>query len=366
MLRRLLVVSVATLAAVLTASTTASAAVRPFGPPQTVAGGCGPGFGDAVVAADGSVRGFADCDTSAGRLIRFFSRTAGGTVNPSERTGFVGVVLGVAYDGTATYVLFYDRTRILIGKRTEAGAYSSRVVDGWSGGVVPPTGDVIARNGQWFGVWSEQFGPGGEFAQVDLVQAGSAYQVRRITFGPEDDIEPSLAYRGATPVMVWSRQQTPAVPGPADLRIASFVNGSWQSRLFASAGDQNYSPDLAVVGGLTFVAWNRDDHVVVAGNYGGSYASRTFNTPGYGPRVAASASAGGVTHVFVTWTVLGSSDAENRVFFAETASPGSVTGTWSGTYITGPGTAAFAVGAYAGKATVAYRTDAALYLRSQS
>jgi len=367
MVRRVLVGALAALAAMVMTATAASAVVRPFDPAVPVVGGCGPGLGDAVVVtSDGSARGFVDCPTASGPRIRFFSRGAGGTVNPSEPTGFTGNVLGVAYDSTATYVLFFTDSEIRIGKRTNAGVYSSRAVDSWRG-VVPPTGDVIALNGQWFGVWSKQVGPGGEFAQTELFQAGSAYPLRRITTNASvDDFEPSLAYSGTIPVLVWTRLQNPAVPGPSDLWVAKFIGGGWQSRLFASVGVNNYLPDVRITGGLTFVTWGRDGRIVVASNRTGSFASHTFNTGGFGSKVAASTSAGFVTNVFVTWTVFGATDAGNRVFFAETASNGGVTGVWSGAYISNPSTAAFGIGAFAGKATVAFRSDTTVYLRSQS
>lgn len=347
--------------------TAASAAVRPFDAPQTVAGGCAPGLGDAVTAADGSVRGFVDCSTAAGPRIRFFSRTPAGTVNPSEQTGFAGTVLGVADDATGTYVLFYTDSAIVIGKRTTAGAYSSRVVDAWSG-VVPPTGDVIARDGQWFGVWSEQVGPGGEFAQTDLFQAGTAFPVRQVTFNTAvDDFEPSLAYSGSLPVLVWTRATDPAVPGPSDLWVSKLVGGAWQSRVFASAGVYNYTPDVAVAGGVTIVTWGRDDRVVVASNRTGSaFVSRTFNTGGYQPKVAASTTAGVVDHVFLTWTVPVEQGTTARAFFAETASDGGVSGTWDGAYLTDPPSAAFAVGGFGGRATVSYRTISSVFVRTQS
>jgi hypothetical protein len=370
MVRRVLVAAIAALTAMVMMAPGAAAAVRPFDPAVTVVGGCAPGRGDAVVTSFGSVRGFVDCPSSVGPRIRFFSRASDGTVRPSESTGFSGTVLGVAYDATATYVLFYTDSNILIGKRTNAGVYSFRAVDSWSG-VAPPTGDIIARSGQWFGVWSKQVGPGGEFAQTELFQAGSAYRLRRITntAASIDDGEPSLAYtnNGTVPLLVWTRAQAPELPGPSDLRVAKFIGGAWQSRLFASLGNRNYSPDVQVRGRFTFVTWGRDGRIVVASNRLGAFASHTFNTPGFQPKVAASVSAGAVDHVFVTWTVPGDTDAGNRVFFAEAASDGFVTGVlWEGTYITGPGTAAFGIGAFAGKATVAYRSETAVYVRSQS
>jgi hypothetical protein len=340
---------------------TASAAVGPFGPEVVAAGSCGLGLGEAATAPDGSFRGFADCGSTSNARIRFFSRTAAGVVNPSQDSGFRGNVLGVTVDATATYVLFRTPTTISIGKRTNAGVYSSRAVDTWSG-VVPPTGDVIARDGRWFGVWDKQVGPGGEFADVELFQGGSVEPFRRITTRPDvDDLQPALVYSGTIPVLVWSRLQAPAVPGPSDLWVAKYLNGGWQSRVFASLGTHNSSPDIATAGGLTFVTWERDGAIVVAGNRTGSFASHTFLTPGSAPKVAASATAGPVDRVFTTWTA-----SNHRIFFAETAASDAVTG-WQGIYLTTyPVTAAVGLDSQAGKAVVAYSTDTGVQLRAQT
>ncbi len=359
MARRTIILSIAVVAIGAMTMSAASAAVRPFGPEVIAAGACGLGLGDAATAPDGSFRGFAECGSTNGR-IRFFSRTAAGVQNPSQDSGFRGNVLGVTADATATYVLFRTPTTISIGKRTNAGAFSSRAVDTWTGAVAP-TGDVIARNGQWFGVWNKQVGPGGEFADVELFQAGSVQPLRRITNRPDvDDLDPALAYSGTIPVLVWSRLQAPAVPGPSDLWVAKFLNGGWQSRVFATVGTHNYTPDIATAGGLTFVTWGRDGSIVVAGNRTGSFLSHTFLTQGFSPKVAASATAGPVDHVFTTWTANSS-----RVFFAETASSDAVTG-WEGIFLTAnPVVGAYGLGSQAGKAVVAYSTNTDVRLRAQ-
>src|SRR5690242_10048970 len=129
---RAIILGVAVMAVGAVTMSTASAAVTPFGPEVVAAGACGLGGGEATTAPDGSFRGFAECDwTNA--PIRFFSRTAAGVENPSETSGFRGKVLGVTADTTATYVLFRTATTISIGKRTNAGAYSSRAIDTWNG-----------------------------------------------------------------------------------------------------------------------------------------------------------------------------------------------------------------------------------------
>jgi hypothetical protein len=263
-------------------------------------------------------------------------------------------------------VLFHDDTQILIGKRTNAGGYGFRVVDTFGGGGLFPTGDVIARDGQWFGVWSEQASPG-EFGQTELFQGGTAFPVRRITTTPEnvDDFTPSLTYSGVTPVLVWTRSVTMAEFVSSDIWVAKLISGAWQSRVFASAGTNNYLPDIQWFGGVAAVTWNRDDRVVVASNPTGSFTSHTFNTLGIAPKVAASISPTTPDDIFVSWTAFGPVGGDDRVFFAETASS-SVNGSWHGTHIAPPGTFAFSVGAAGGKAIVAYQEGATVRVRAQA
>jgi hypothetical protein len=368
MFRRSLLVVAAAATAVMLSTSAVGAAVRPFNPPQTVIGGCTASSGDSAMGSGGSLFGFAQCQRSA---IRFFSRNPNGTVNPSQATGFSGRVLGVTFDNTAAYVLFATSVDIRIGKRTTAGAFSSRVVDTGLGGGTLPTGDVIATNGQWFGVWSKQVGPGGEFAQTELFSAGSTLPVRQVTVtgANVDDSEPTLAYSASTPVLIWSRIRDPFIPGPSDLYKAKFLNGAWEApQLFASAGTNNFVPDMAIAGGRTFVTWNRDGFVWVASNASGSFTSRMFNTGGFLPNVTATTTGGFPDHIFVAWTAFGATPGQDRVFFAESASTGSVHGTWNGAYVAPVGTLALGVGGAATKGTVTYANDPAnlVAIRSQT
>jgi hypothetical protein len=45
------------------------------------------------------------------------------------------------------------------------GAYSPLTTLATGSGFIPFTADVVASNGQWWAVWSEPVGAGGEFAQ---------------------------------------------------------------------------------------------------------------------------------------------------------------------------------------------------------
>jgi len=369
MLRRSVLVAVVAFTAVLFSTVTpVGAAVRPFNPPQTVVGGCSvdfADFADSVVTSSGALVGFATCSSASGVPIRFFSRNPDGSVNPSQATGFSGHVMAVTYDTTATYVLYHAPGQVRIGKRTNAGVFSSRPVDTAGGGIFP-TGDIIARDGRWFGVWSKQVGPGGEFAQQELFSSGTGLPLSRVTTtaGNVDDASPTLAYSGSTPVVIWSRTTSAELPGPSNLMVKRYIGGTWQGeRVFASLGTTNGSPDMSIRAGRTFVTWYRDGFIVVASNATGSFTSHRFNTPGFQPRVAASRTSGVIDHVFVTWTIFGTTG--ERVFFAESASTGSVQGTWNGATIA-PGAFAIGVGGFATKAIVTYGTATTVAARAQT
>jgi hypothetical protein len=319
-----------------------------------------------VVTGSGALVGFATCPSPSGVPIRFFSRNPNGTVNPSQASGFFGNVMAVTSDATATYVLYFNDFQIRVGKRTNTGVFSSRAVDTWTGNA-RPTGDIIARDGRWFGVWSKQVGPGGEFAQHELFSSGTGLPRSQVTTtaGNINDLGPTLAYSGTIPVTIWSRRTTSELPGePSNLIVKKYIGGTWQGeRVFASLGTDNFSPDMSIRAGRTFVTWHRDGFIVVASNATGSFTSHRFNTPGFRPRVAASRTSGVIDHVFVTWTVF--AGAEDRVFFAESASTGSVQGTWDGTTIAS-GAFPIAVGGFATKAIVTYATASTVTARAQT
>jgi hypothetical protein len=233
-----------------------------------------------------------------------------------------------------------------------------------------PTGDVIAKDGQWFGVWSKQVGPGGTSAQTELFSAGSVLPVRRVTTSAaNDDQQPTLAYSASIPVMIWSRSAAPASSEFSDLYKAKFIGGTWEApQPFATLGSANFDPDMQIAGGRTFVAWNRGVGVWVASNPFGPFTSHHFNTTGFRPKVAASTTGGVVDHIFVLFTTFGPRLEVNQPFFAESASDGSVDLAWDGTRIAPAIAYGLGVGGHATKGTATYwdRTANAVAIRSQA
>jgi hypothetical protein len=335
-----------------------AAAVGPFGPAETVIAGCTDGVGDAGIAADGTTRGFDNCTGISAGTIRFFRDTPSSapTVEVSPYTGFVQAV---AWDGqNATYVVFQQGSALRIGKRVEStGAYAPATTLTTTGAnAIVFSSDVVAVNGQWWAVWSEQVGPGGEFAEIDLFQRHTLLGVQgrtRITATTDsDDIEPALAYVGGRVTMVWTRAFSPAVPGPSDLRIAESTGGAWLSRPFASLGTFNSEADVFFSAGVTWVTWTRDSAVLIADNAGGTFASRTLTSAGADPTVAVSGS-----NVFVAWYALNA----DRVVLAERAG-----GVWTSGQVDSPSSRPLRVLAQGTKARVVYVRNTSILIRTQT
>jgi hypothetical protein len=234
---------------------TPAGAVQPFGPVVTVTQpGCSFGAvsGDTVVGSDGKVRGFVEFEgggCGTGRVIHYVEGAGGSwTSTPSP---YRGIVLGVAWDGTATYLLYAANDGIRITKRTAAGFTAGRRLSSRGlGGAVVPSGDVVAAGGNWWAVWTEQVGPGGEFAQTDLFQALTLGQGhfhngigrQRITANPLWDGDPSLTMApgggsAGQVVLAWTRDDGPrgerrrsASPRPPSTAAGSRGPGGTRTR----------------------------------------------------------------------------------------------------------------------------------------
>jgi hypothetical protein len=315
MFRRLAIIAAAGLA-VLAFASPAHAADSFTAPVTVVAPPCSAAAGHSDAAFGGStIRGFAGFDACSRAIYYVQGGTQGWTRVLSP---YRGVVLGVDTDETATYLVYLmtdaagNAGGIGVTKRTHAGVFlPTRVLSTAAGTqVVIPTADIGAEGGRWWAVWTEQVGPGGEFAAQQLFQAktyGTAADHQQITFtgSAVDNIEPSISLDARGAVLAWTRQTQPAVPGPADLWVATNANTAWSSRVFSAAGTENRTADIKRIGGFTFVTWVRDGRVVESENTTGAWTSHVFLTSGDRPRVGSSSGS-----VFVVWT------AANGVFYA--------------------------------------------------
>ena len=270
------------------------------------------------------------------------------------------MVLGVDADETATYLVylmtdaFGSATGVGVTKRTHGGAFPpTRVLSTAARNqAVTPTGDIGAEGGKWWAVWTEQVGPGGEFAAQQLFQAktyGTAANHQQITFtgADVDNTEPSISLDTRGAVMAWTRQFQPAVPGPSDLRVATNPDTAWTSRVFSDAGTENRTADLKRIGGFTFVTWVRDGYIVEAENTPGTFVSHVFTHPGDRPRVGSTFGS-----QFVTWTT------PAGVFYAR-GNKGAQS--FSGQIVSAPGTVLDTMVAVNGKGTLLIRSGLRLY-----
>jgi hypothetical protein len=306
-------------------------AIGAFGPPVEILNpGCSFGFatGDVAQDADENAHGFVQFQGGAcvNQVIHYFEGSGGTWTR--QQSPYRGLVLAVAQDATGTYLLYFTTNqRLRITKRLADGTFTGgRELSSTAGtGALIPQGDVVATGGQWWAVWNEAVGPGGEFAQTELFQAftiGGVNRTRqRITTNPRNDDQPTLALTpGPTfPLnLIWARNDGAQGLSSDPRRGLGNASGGWSSANLATIGSNNLTPDARVVGGTTYVTWWRDGRIVQADNGGGSFASHTFNTPGQpGPRIGFSAG-----NVYAAWTVAA---VPARTFVAER-----VGGAWTG------------------------------------
>jgi hypothetical protein len=321
MRHRLLVIVLATLVSVAVA--VPAGALDPFGAPAEIVNpGCSFAFapGDVVQGGDGLAHGFVGFSGgTCGSTIHYFQGS--GTGWTQANTPYHGTVLATAWDTTGSYLLYRAGDGLRITKRTTAGVFTGgRRIS--SSTVL--TGDVVARGGEWWAVWTEDVG-----GQSDLFQAATLGPVdharQRITFDPLFDFQPSLALSPAVDAMVlfWVRGEE-----LTQLRAArADVSGRWTSRSFTGFDAADSEPDVTVTASKTFVAWHEvfSARILESDNLGGTFARHSFLTPGTGPRIAF---AGG--EVFVGWTTVGATGPQ-RAFVAERSGA-----TWTGRYASPP------------------------------
>jgi hypothetical protein len=149
------------LAALLGGPTTAGAALAP---PVVVDAGCaGQATADAAARAGGGIRGFASfAGRGCGDAIWFFEGGPGGW--RASLTPYRGTVIAVADDGRDTFLLYRSGGSVRVTRRTPLAFTPGRRLGAGAGG-----GDIVARGGRWWAVWSASL-PGG---RARLRQAGN-------------------------------------------------------------------------------------------------------------------------------------------------------------------------------------------------
>jgi hypothetical protein len=259
-----------------------------FGDPATVvAPGCDfpAASGDAVVGADGVVRGFASFsggDCQPGRIWYLQGSRSSWTATPSPYTG---EVMGVAWDGSATYLLHAYRqqgshTRVIRVTKRDAGGFTpGRTVAVPTPGeffsqLYVPQGDIVALGGRWWAVWNEPAPPDDSLTKLFQArtlgtQAPGGVLRRQVTFhqaSPEGvaDYAPSLTLApGSGPtaqplaVLAWE-QDNYADATWVKLATAGY-DGRWRSRRWSPNEGLPYvhGPALTTYGDKVVGAYSR-------------------------------------------------------------------------------------------------------------
>jgi hypothetical protein len=302
--RFLTILSIALLAGALAAP--ARAAV---GPTTVVQVGCDfeTVTADAVITSGGLTRGFVSFHGGGCAdvgLIFYFQGS--GTSWTRAQSPLRGRVLAAADDGSATFLLYLSASGVWVARRPHTGGLANvqRVSTATQGGGPLTSGDLVAFTNQWWAVWTEQVGPGGEFAPQKLFQsktigAGDCIDPivkQQITINPSlDDERPSIVLKpasaGASGAELFFARTNGAQGTSGHIwRGAAGCDADWTFRQLSFAGQVDLNPDASRSGvGNNHVTFQRDgSHIVYLNNNSGTYRGRQFATPGVEPRVTTS------------------------------------------------------------------------------
>jgi hypothetical protein len=305
MARRTVLLVAALAAALLVATAAPAGAIPPFGPIVTVANapsGCTIDTvnGDATIGSGSVIRGFFNFAGPGCHPDDIWFAGGFGTTWKVQLTPYRGQVLA-SDQGSGAFVLFSASTGIYLGERSFGnGTYLTppRQLSSTAPGAVAPTGTVLAGGSNtWWAVWSEQVGPGGEFAQTELFQAktyGNDLARTQVTNHPDNDHQPALAFRpGGGGELVFVRDNAfGAEPTHSYLRLAtaSGTTGAWAGSQFATVGI-NTDPSIVTTvsaSGHTYVAWLRNGQVFESDDRSGSFQAKAFVSHGLSTSIAVS------------------------------------------------------------------------------
>ncbi|MFL6136750.1 MAG: hypothetical protein ACJ74O_03005 [Frankiaceae bacterium] len=336
-------------------------AAAALGPVTTVvAPGCtyDQDYAQAWVDGAGQVHGFFSVDgnesfsCASPSTWRFDGRDPAWT---AVKAPIAAHVMSVTGDSTGVYLLYAATDGIHLRKRWPHGAVTDRRLSARGLGThIVPTGDVVARSGGWWAVWTENSHPSG-FGQTDLYQArtiGADLSRTRLTTSTEwSDADPQLALRpGGGAVLVWDRQPV-AESTIAQVMKGTTSGGPWHVAGFTGTSGLSWLPDVAVTATSTAITWTHDGTVRYSDDAGGAWHPRTLGS-GDAPRIARSAG-----RTFVAY------DDHGYVRLATRGTGG----TWATTTVTPlQGRYVHAVTAYQGRATVLYTDFRRLLARTQS
>lgn len=313
--RRALLVAVTT-AAILVVVAVPVRAVEPFGSVVTVTEpppGCTIGIvnGDAS-SGSGAIRGFANFIGTGCDADDVWYVASAGAAGKKELSPYRGQVLASSQNGISSYVLFANGSGIWLGRRLIGNGTFGAVqqLSTTAPGAVTPQGDVIAGSfDTWWAVWTEQVGPGGEFAQTELFQAktyGGTLGRTQVTNHPDNDAQPALAFKpGGGGALAFIRDNGFGnEPTHSDLRLAqaSGSTGVWAGQQITAVGI-NTDPAIdttAGPGGHIYLAWLRGGQVFESDNLSGAFQHKAFVSNARSTSISRST---GQTHV--AWAQVG-------------------------------------------------------------
>jgi hypothetical protein len=260
---------------------------------------------DAVATSGGLTRGFVSFHggSCADVGLIFYFQGSGGSWTRAQ-SPLRGRVLAAADDGSSTFLLYQGSSGIWVAKRPHTGGLANvqRVSTATQGGGALTAGDLVAFTDQWWAVWTEQVGPGGEFApsllfQSKTIGAGDCIDPivkQQITFAGNDE-RPSIVLKpasaGASGADLFFSRNDGAQGTRGHIRTGSAdCTASWAFRRLSFAGDIDLNPDAFRSGpGNNHLTFQRDgDNIVYLNNASGAYRGRQFVTPGVQPRVTTS------------------------------------------------------------------------------
>ncbi|HZG95591.1 MAG TPA: hypothetical protein VEZ46_12875 [Mycobacteriales bacterium] len=319
----------------------------------TVSAGCraSAAYADSAFDSAGVSRSFVTWYGGTCPSARIRYATQSGTRGAAVASPYYGAVLGVADDGTTTWLLYRASDGTRVGGRTRAGAWktSVRVTTHRSG-----SGDIAAVGGRWWAVWSEASGSLASIYNARTI--GGTTGRTRITTLRATDTHPALAVtpRGVA-FLAFARRF--ASTGRREIAVFRKATPStpWSLKYQTADGD-NHEPDvLAASDTSVTAAWRHGTRIHMTTNRTGSFVRRAFATPGSRPRVAASAG----RYVFA-WTKAGS---PSEIVLAERSSNVTVERTITSRATTARRAAA--VGSRNGNAAVTVLTTSSLQVVRQ-
>lgn len=285
-------------------------AAEPAFPTRIFTPACEVEFASAAVdqGAAGDTRGFVErngpgCDPDA--RVRYVEGSGARWAAP-EVTPYRGMVLAAAADRGGTWLLFRAVSGIWLGRRTGPGVYTRpRQLSGFTGPQsIVHTGDLVARRGRWWAVWTEQVGPGADRARTELFEAGTladeAVGRRPVTRHPWLDDEPSLALHPGSDrlTLAWVRRRPDAAT--SQLHVGRAAAGEpWTAAPVSRPGTLSLSPTVTAAADGAILVWRQGIDVMVATPVG-SIPVRVPATPGILPTAAVTGEG-----LHLGWTVPG-------------------------------------------------------------